>query len=370
MPAVMLVVAVVAAAGAGLVLGLLGGGGSILTLPILVYLAGLPTRPAIAASLLVVAATSTVAVVPHARAGRVRWRTALPFAAAGVLGAYGGGRLADLVPGPLLLAGFGLMAAVAAAGMLRPRRPRTAGPACGTPRTAAAGKPNVPGSTGTSSLSERVRLPTVVSGPVGGPDGSGGGDGTVPKGAVRDRSAGAVRHAHPAVAAVLGGLVGLVTGLVGAGGGFVIVPVLVVVAGLGMAEAVGTSLLVISVQSAAGLAGHLPSVRLDWPVVAAVTAAAIAGSLVGARLVAKVPQAALRTGFGWLVLAMAGLILAQQVPATLRRWLAGSPAGWAAMAVGGAALAAAVLVGMRCRCRRRAARAEPPTERPVEHSSH
>lgn len=306
----MLALAVVAAAGAGLVLGLLGGGGSILTLPILVYLAGMPTRPAIAASLVVVAATSAVAVVPHALAGRVRWRTALPFAAAGIAGAYGGGRLADLVPGPVLLAAFGLMAALAAAVMLRPRR---AGPG-GT---------------------DRLR-------------------------AGRDRSAGGGRQARPVLAATMGGLVGLVTGLVGAGGGFVIVPVLVVLGGLGMVEAVGTSLLVIAVQSAAGLAGHLPSVRLDWPVVAAVTAAAIVGSLAGARLVARIPQAALRTGFGWLVLVMAALILAQQVPAGLWRWLAAGPAGWSVIAGTGVVVTGASLVDLRRRCRRRSERHESP----------
>ena len=90
---------------------------------------------------------------------------------------------------------------------------------------------------------------------------------------------------------LLGGLVGLVTGLVGAGGGFVIVPVLTLLAGLSMADAVGTSLFVIAVQSTAGLAGHLHSVHLNWPLTLAVTAAAIAGSLLGARLVGRVPQA-------------------------------------------------------------------------------
>ena len=280
-----------AAVGAGLILGLLGGGGSILTLPILVYLAGMPTREAIAASLFVVATTSAVALVPHARAGRVRWRVAAPFAAAGVAGAYAGGRVADLLPGTVLLVGFGLMMAAAAVSMLRPRRAVGAA----VPRPPAVGR-----------------------------------------------------------SAALGAAVGLVTGLVGAGGGFVIVPVFTLLAGLPMAEAVGTSLFVIAVQSTAGLLGHLHSARLDWPLVLAVTVAAIAGSLFGARLIGRVPQAALRTAFGVLVAAMAVLILVEQAP-PLRHWLFRPPAGPAALAA--AAVVAVGAAAVRIRARRRSARA-------------
>ena len=233
----MLALTIAAACVAGLVLGLLGGGGSILTLPILVYLAGMPTRPAIAASLFVVAATSTVALIPHARGRRVRWSTAAPFAAGGVIGAYAGGRAADLVPATVLLIGFGLLMAAAATSMLRPR--------------------------GTSA--DRVPEPATA----------------------------APRRRRVLRMLLLGGLVGLVTGLVGAGGGFVIVPVLTLLAGLSMADAVGTSLLVIAVQSTAGLAGHLHSVRVDWPLTLILTATAVAGSVLGARLVGRVPQRAL-----------------------------------------------------------------------------
>lgn len=106
----------------GISLGILGGGGSILTVPILVYLAGMDTKEAIATSLFVVGATSLVGLVPHARAGRVRWRTGLIFGAVSTVGAYGGGRLAEYIAGTALLIAFALMMLATAAAMLRKSR--------------------------------------------------------------------------------------------------------------------------------------------------------------------------------------------------------------------------------------------------------
>jgi len=99
----------------GVTLGLLGGGGSILTLPILTYVAGVATKSAIASSLFVVAVTSAVGVVAHARAGRVRWRTGLLFGVAGMLGAFAGGRIAGHLPARGLMLGFAAMMVVASA---------------------------------------------------------------------------------------------------------------------------------------------------------------------------------------------------------------------------------------------------------------
>jgi uncharacterized membrane protein YfcA len=96
---------VVLAVGVGLSLGLLGGGGSILAVPLLVYVAGLPAKEAIAVSLVVVGTTSAIGLIPHARAGRVRWRSGLLFGAAGMAGAYTGGRLAAFIPPTVLLGG-------------------------------------------------------------------------------------------------------------------------------------------------------------------------------------------------------------------------------------------------------------------------
>ena len=248
----MTLLAVLLAVLGGVSLGLLGGGGSILTVPLLVYVAGLPTKEAIATSLLVVGVTSAAAGISHARAGRVQWRTGLLFGAAGMVGAYAGGRLAGYLPGGLLLAAFALMMVATAVAMLRGRR---------------------------------------------------GG---------RERGA---HDAVPAGRVLLDGVaVGLVTGVVGAGGGFLVVPALTLLGGLSMPVAVGTSLLVIAMKSGAGLAGYLSSVELDWGLAAMVTAAAVAGSLVGGRLTSRVSPDRLRKGFGWFVLVMAAFILVQEIP--------------------------------------------------------
>lgn len=108
--------------------------------------------------------------------------------------------------------------------------------------------------------------------------------------------------------------VGLVTGLVGAGGGFLIVPALALLGGLPMPVAVGTSLLVIAINAFAGLAGHLTSVPLDWALVGGMTIAAIIGSLAGARLAERIPEQTLRKSFGLFVLVMGAFVLAQELP--------------------------------------------------------
>lgn len=275
-----LVATLAAAVVIGLLLGLLGGGGSILTLPVLVYLAGQQPKPAIAASLFVVAITSAVALIPHARAGRVQWRTGLVVGSAGLAGAYVGGRIAQYVPAALLLAGFGVLIAAAAITMIRScRRPLRA--------TSGAG-----------------RLPVLLA---------------------------------------LGAVVGLITGMVGAGGGFVIVPVLVLLAGMDMTSAVGTSLLIIAMQASAGLMGHSHQAGINWPLTLAVTTLAITGSLAGARLAGRIPSQLLRTGFGWFLTAMATLVLVEQAPTVVRHALAGTPSGRIVLAAGTVALALAAL---------------------------
>ncbi|TYB42972.1 sulfite exporter TauE/SafE family protein [Actinomadura chibensis] len=289
-----------AALAIGASLGLLGGGGSILTVPLLVYVAGVDTKQAIAMSLFVVGATALAGVLPHARAGRVRWRTGLLFGAAGMAGAYGGGRLAAYLPAGVLLAAFAVMMAVTAAAMLRHRGP-------GTPE---------------------------------GPE------------APADRPAG-----RPVARIVLEGVsVGLVTGLVGAGGGFLVVPALVLLGGLSMPTAVGTSLLVIAMKSFAGLAGYLHGVQLDWRLTLAVTAAAVLGGVPGSRLAGRVDPARLRRAFGWFVLAMAAFVLAGQAPPGARHALTAlSGTGTALVAVALAAGAVAVLGGRPCKAPLRAA---------------
>jgi hypothetical protein len=134
--------------------------------------------------------------------------------------------------------------------------------------------------------------------------------------------------------------VGLVTGLVGAGGGFLVVPALALLGGLPMPVAVGTSLLVIAMKSFAGLAGYLSATSIDWTLAAAVTAAAIVGSLAGARLTARIREDLLRKAFGWFVVAMGILVLAQQIPAPLRT----NPLLWM---ITGAAIVPAMAIWIR-----------------------
>lgn len=247
----------------GLSLGVLGGGGSILTVPILVYVAGFEAKEAIAASLFVVGVTSAVSVISHARGGRVVWRTGLIFGAAGMAGAFVGGLLGGRIPGQILLIAFAVMMVATSIAMLRGRK-------------------------------------------------NAGGN---------DAAADPVKHELPLGRVLLdGAVVGLVTGLVGAGGGFLVVPALALLGGLPMSVAVGTSLVVIAMKSFAGLAGYLTTVHLDWGLTLAVTAAAIMGTLIGSRLAGRIPEATLRKAFGWFVLAMGTFVLTQQAPADLR-WI-------------------------------------------------
>ncbi|MEU3139787.1 sulfite exporter TauE/SafE family protein [Nocardiopsis alba] len=242
----------------GLALGLLGGGGSILMVPLLTYVAGMAPQEAIAASLFVVGVTSLTSMVAHARRGNVQWRTGAVFGAAGMVGAFLGGLVGGHLPGTLLMVAFALMMVATAAAMLRGRRGASTSTGDGAER--------------------RLPLRRIVL------------DGVV---------------------------VGVVTGLVGAGGGFLVVPALALLGGLSMPVAVGTSLLVISMKSFAGLAGYLTTVTPDWGPMLAITAAAVVGALLGARLTSRVPEAALRKGFGVFVLVMGLFVLVQELPGVI-----------------------------------------------------
>jgi uncharacterized protein len=250
MEPVVLLLALVLAGFVGVVVGLLGGGGSVLTVPLLVFGLGLAPASAITMSLLVVGMTNAAALVPHAIAGRVDWKTGLLFAPAGMAGAFVGGTLGHRLPDGVVMTLFAVMMALAAWGMLRPRA-----------RAA--------------RLVAAASLPKIIA---------------------------------------LGAGCGLLTGVIGASGGFVIVPVLVVLIGLPVHAAVGTSLLVITLNAVAAVAGRIGQVDVDWTLTLMITAVAAAGAVVGSRLSGRVSQDALRRGFGWLVVAMAALVLFQQIP--------------------------------------------------------
>ncbi|OIJ64323.1 sulfite exporter TauE/SafE family protein [Streptomyces mangrovisoli] len=236
------ILALCAGAVIGLALGALGGGGSVLTVPALIYLLGFTPVAATTAGLIIVGVTSATALSAQARDGHVRWRTGLLFAAAGTGPAMLGGALAGRLPAAVLTLAFAVLAAVAAVRMLRPRTPRESGAPVRAGRAAAAGA----------------------------------------------------------------GL-GAVTGVLGVGGGFLAVPALVDVVGLRMRAAVGTSLLVITVNSFAALAMRAGTAHgLDWAVIGPFAGAAILGAWDGRRLSAKLPGATLQRVFAVVLLAVAG----------------------------------------------------------------
>lgn len=252
----MLTIAVLLALLVGASLGLLGGGGSILTVPILRYVLGMDAHEAIAMSLLVVGCTSLAALIPYARRGRVRFRTGLVFGAAGMTGAFAAGRVAHLIPAEPLLIAFALMMFATAFGMLR---------------SGAAGVQSSP------SEAQAKELPLAK--------------------------------------VLLEGLVvGGITGLVGAGGGFLVVPALVLLGGLPMDYAVGTSLLVIAMKSFAGFSGFVGHTNFDARVALWITLSALVGSVAGGALALRTKPEALKAGFGWFVLTMAFFVSSQELP--------------------------------------------------------
>jgi uncharacterized membrane protein YfcA len=233
----------------GVSLGFFGGGGSILTVPLLVYVFGLDPKTAIASSLLIVGAASTTGVIQRWRKGNVDLRTGLLFGCAGMLGAYLGGRASAFIDGALLLLLFASMMALTAFAMWRGRG--------------------------------------------------------------EAQSAAPELHSTPRLLAQ-GLAVGSFTGLVGAGGGFLIVPALALWAGLAMPVAIGTSLLVIVMNCLAGFSGYASHVAVDAHLVGAVMACAIAGSFLGSHLAHRVDPASLRRSFAAFVGVMAAFILVRE----------------------------------------------------------
>lgn len=233
----------------GLTLGLLGGGGSILTVPVFVYALGIEPKAAIAMSLPVVGGAALVGAVQQWRRGKVALGTALPFGAAAMAGAFGAARLARDLNGHVQLVLFAVVMLAAAVSMLR-----------------------------------NARLPEAPS------------DGPEPRWTLL---------------LPVGVGVGALTGLVGAGGGFLIVPALVLLARMPMANAVGTSLLVIAMNTLAGSLGYRGAVDIAWRLVLTFGAVTIVGILIGSALVPAVPQRTLKRAFAALLLVVATSMLWQ-----------------------------------------------------------
>ena len=259
----MLAVAIPAGLLIGLSLGALGGGGSILTVPALVYLLHQQPHTATTGSLLIVGITALAGMIAHRRAGRVRVAQGITFGVLGVAGSYAGTRLSAGVAPDLLLTLFAVLMLAAAGAMLR--------------RCRDTGERAVP--------APRSRLTAIRAVP------------------------GGVRIVAAATA------VGLLTGFFGVGGGFVIVPALVLALGFDMPAAVGTSLLVITINSAAALAARFGGqVHLDWPLLAVFTAAALAGTVAGNRVASRVDASRLTAAFTVLLAAVAVYSLGRSLP--------------------------------------------------------
>ena len=246
----MLILGYTLAALIGLSLGLMGGGGSILTVPILVYVLGYDPKLSIVMSLPVVGITSLVGAVGHWRSGNVDLKVAGLFGLVAMAGAYAGARLAVWLTGAQQLTVLSLVMVAAAISMFRSARRQVA-----LPGSVADGATNLP-------LLLMVAL-----------------------------------------------VVGTLTGVVGVGGGFLVVPALVLLAKAPMKQAVGTSLLVIAMNCATGFAGYAGRVPIPWDFLAGFTAVAVAGILVGTYLVRFVSPIVLKQAFAVFLICMGTFIL-------------------------------------------------------------
>ena len=239
----------------GLVLGLLGSGGSILTVPVLLYLVHMPDKLAIGSSLGIVGGISLVGAVPYARQRLVQWRWVLWFGIPDMAGAWAGAWIAKFLPGEVQLLIFAAVMLTAAVMMLRRRATEAAEP-------------------------RRHVLWKIM------PIGFG---------------------------------VGVLAGVVGVGGGFLIVPALVLLGGLDMRHAVATSLVVIMLAAFTGFVRHLLSLsaqglHVDWRIIGLFVLVGAAGSLAGNQFARRLPQALLRRIFGVFLFAMAAYVFWHTLP--------------------------------------------------------
>jgi uncharacterized membrane protein YfcA len=265
--------AVPAGLAVGLALGALGGGGSMLTVPALVYLLGESVTEATTASLLIVGTSALTGMATHLRRGRVRLPQGLAFGALGIAGSYAGSRLSVQVsPAALLTAFAGLMFLVAYL-MTRRRRSESAGSSAPGPPTTAPAAGVLSAEHWPKDLTGYLRLVAAATG------------------------------------------VGLLTGFFGVGGGFAVVPALVLALGFTMPVAVGTSLLVIAVNSTAAVVTRLGSnTAIDWTVVGVFSAFAVAGSLVGAHVAHRVSPHRLSVAFTTMLVLVASYTAAMNIP--------------------------------------------------------
>lgn len=263
----MIFLAIIAGAATGIVLGLFGSGGSIIAMPALLYLLNIEAKSAIAMSLGIVAITATISGWDNWRRGNVDVKVAAMFGLFGVIGTYGGARLGVFTPVAVQLTLFALVMYAAAWKMLQKKKR----PVAQAPQLAGAGGPNI-----TVAESENLQ-------------------------------------AHMGHIAAHGVGVGVLTGLVGVGGGFLIVPALVLLSGIPMKLAIGTSLVIVAAKSYAGFAGYIGAVPVDWATMGSFTVVTVAGSFAGTRLAHRFSQETLKRSFAIFLIFVATYILLKSV---------------------------------------------------------
>lgn len=240
----------------GLLLGLLGSGGSILTVPILIYFVGEPTKLAIAESLVIVGSIAAVGLLPHLRNGNLSWPHVLLFGLPGMLGSYAGAYVSQWIPTVWQMGIFALVLLIAANFMLQPPKAQPS-------------PPRAPYRLGLDGL-----------------------------------------------------LVGILSGIVGVGGGFLIVPALILVAGLPVNKAIGTSMAIIALNASSGFFKyrHLldqQGLVIHWHLVGLFAVLGIAGSLIGSQAAGHIPQITLKRGFAGFLILMGGFVFYQNLPKLL-----------------------------------------------------
>jgi uncharacterized protein len=257
------IVGYVAAIGIGLILGVLGGGGSILAIPILVYIFHVDAVMASAYSLFIVGVTSLAGAIPKYREQLINLKTGLTFGIPSVITIFITRKwIVPAIPDVVLTAGDWVL----------------------TKRVVLLG------------LFALLMILTSVS-------------------MIRGRKERQVddREFRTTLLVIQGILIGFLTGLVGAGGGFLIIPALVLLTGLPFKTAVGTSLLLVAINSLAGFLGDVLNTTMNWPFLLSITALAIFGIFLGHKFSRKIPQRTLRKSFGWFVLAMGCWILFREL---------------------------------------------------------
>ncbi|MDK9719919.1 MAG: sulfite exporter TauE/SafE family protein [Rhodospirillales bacterium] len=257
--------AILAGLATGLMLGLFGSGGSIITLPALIYLLDVGTKPAIAMSLGIVAITAAISAITHWRRGNVDFPVAAVFGLFGIAGTFAGARLGVLTPDLVQLLLFAAIMYAASWRMLRPSSLEPKG------------------------VGNLIRFDCQGQ-----------------------ASSICFDYARVGHIALHGIVVGVVTGMVGVGGGFLIVPALVLLSGLPMKQATGTSLVIVSAKSFAGFAGYVGAVPIDYSLMAVFTAIAIAGSFIGTTVSRRLSADKLKKGFADFLVVVASYIVVKE----------------------------------------------------------